>query len=148
MDNERALKTEDIRFWLEQNEISVKYFPPYLGAIMNPCDNSFNASFKEEYYRIMAGYSEIDEVQKVCIGERAYYKISDDGLINMFKHVGIVNNPSAKAATTLLSEGRMLREENLKIHRSQILLFLKWACTHKFETFVFKVRSLNTVPHN
>jgi len=146
MDNERALKTEEIQFWLEQNEIQVKYFPPYLGAIMNPCDNSFNASFKENYYARLANLGDIDERKKVMLAEEAYYHTADQGIIKMFQHVGIVDTPPAKAATTLVSEGRLLRADNLAVHRSQISHFLSWSKRTGFDLKQFQVRSLNNMP--
>jgi hypothetical protein len=53
MDNEGSFKTPWVQDFMESRGITPLYFPPYLGSIMNPCDNSFHSTFKLAFQKLL-----------------------------------------------------------------------------------------------
>lgn len=48
-DNENCWKTEDVKTYLSAHDIDHLMYPKYLGALIDPCDNSFHAHVRRTY---------------------------------------------------------------------------------------------------
>ncbi|MFX6010995.1 hypothetical protein ABTE87_20115, partial [Acinetobacter baumannii] len=48
-DNEGAWKADEVETWLHHHRIAHLCYPTYLGARLDPCDNSFHSTFRRTY---------------------------------------------------------------------------------------------------
>ena len=116
MDNEGSFKTEWVRDLMESHGITPLYFPPYLGSIMNPCDNSFHANFKQAFQKLLVTKTSVSTEEKIKLAHQAYMSIKDDSIVNMFRHVGILGKNPRRALETLFKEGCLLPPKWKKAH--------------------------------
>ncbi len=105
MDNEACWKTEWVQDFLKSKGIEFEYFPPYLGSLMNVCDNSFHALFKREYYKLIATKTSLSTAEKIRYAYRAYKSIKGDSIRKMFRRVGILGHNIKRTLNNLLLEG-------------------------------------------
>lgn len=142
LDNERALKTATVQEYAEDYGILLKYFPAYLGGIMNPCDNSFNSVFKSAYYKLMSLEANVTEKQKVMLAEEAYYKPSDKAMQRIFAHVGIIKRSPSDTADLLISEDCRHTAKSARIHKQQIKNFLEFAIMHNIDISKYRLHDM------
>jgi hypothetical protein len=105
MDNEGSFKTEWVRDLMESNGITPLYFPPWLGSIMNPCDNSFHSAFKLALQKLLVSRTSVSAEEKIKLAHQAYLSINDSDIVNMFHHVGILGKNPRRALEVLFKEG-------------------------------------------
>lgn len=131
MDAGGGHQTEGVKHWLQSKGILFRLFPPGTGKWLNPCDNSFNADFARKYHLRIA---ELHEAGSVTHEARlhammdAYDSTHSEGIVNMFRHCGILHNRPHQAVKHLMNEGYRLKSEYKHLHQHQLDAYAHW-CT-------------------
>lgn len=102
MDNH--LSHHSTTFTEETNDFGISqcYFPPKLGCLLSPLDNSFHAGLWRHYNSCKRDTHE-DMVQAII---DSYYSVSEANIKHYWTHTGITSKtPAAHVAYQLLSEG-------------------------------------------
>jgi hypothetical protein len=131
-DNESSFKTPEVQNYLNDHEIEFDYFPPYRGSIMNPCDNSFHATFKKKYYNEILDKTTITMADKIVYARKAYFSIEEISIQKMFKRTGLTGGNIEKTVRKLSTEGLHLNQQRQVIHLQQVKAFGKWANEQDF----------------
>ncbi len=126
MDNEASLKTQLVRDLLDHHHIIVRYFPPYLGSIMNVCDNSFHALFKRAYYNLISTKKELPTPEKIKLAYQAYKSISGETIKKMFTRVGIVGTEIERPLNNIFFEGSGLPSTWSKAQQQDWRVYKMW----------------------
>jgi len=108
IDNEGSFKTEWVQDLMESHRITPLYFPPYLGSIMNPCDNSFHAIFKQAFRKLLVSKTSVTIEEKIELAHQTYLSIKDESIVNLFHHVGILGKNPRRSLEILFKEGCVL----------------------------------------
>lgn len=132
MDNEASFKTAEVRNFLNDNEIEVDYFPPYRGSIMNPCDNSFHATFKQKYYGKILDKSTISMEEKLRFAREAYFEIDEISIKHMFHRTGLTSKDVPRIVANLATEGLNVTPKNEVVHYDQVKTFIRWVKERDF----------------
>ncbi len=125
-DNEGALKTEEVQYFLRSHHIDFDYFPVYMGSLMNPCDNSFHSVFKHNLHQLLSEKMDCSIGEKVKLCYDAYKMISEDSIRNMYSHVGLRGRDPKRTVENLLLEGCHLTPKWKKAHMDDLHLFQHW----------------------
>eukprot|EP01095_Lingulamoeba_sp_RSL-Kostka_P012658 TRINITY_DN503_c0_g1_i1.p1 TRINITY_DN503_c0_g1~~TRINITY_DN503_c0_g1_i1.p1 ORF type:complete len:436 (+),score=127.11 TRINITY_DN503_c0_g1_i1:73-1380(+) len=108
-DNGNEFKCKKIQEELEDRNIEIKYFPPWCGKYLNPCDNSFFSEFKAKLF------TNIPETIGEWISHiiNTYYDTEEDSIKNYFHKCGIGTNeePSEVVRKLLNSNYKILEEK-------------------------------------
>lgn len=132
MDNEASFKTDLVRNFLDSEDIEFDYFPPYRGSIMNPCDNSFHATFKQYYYGKILDKSSITMEEKLRFAREAYFAIDEKSIKHMFHRTGLTTKDVPRTVAKLATEGLHVTPKNEQVHRKQLKAFFKWVKERDF----------------
>jgi hypothetical protein len=131
-DNEASFKTDEVRNFLNDNEIEADYFPPYRGSIMNPCDNSFHATFKQKYYSKILDKATISMEEKLKFAREAYFEIDEISIKHMFHRTGLTSKDIPRVVAKLSTEGLHITPKNEKVHYDQVKAFIRWVKERDF----------------
>jgi hypothetical protein len=133
MDNEGSFKTPWVQDFMESRGITPLYFPPYLGSIMNPCDNSFHSTFKLAFQKLLVTKGTVSTEEKIKLAYEAYQSISDESIVNMFHHVGILGKNPRRALETLFKEGCVPPAKWKRAHAGCYAQYRKWKNTQPID---------------
>ncbi|MBA3570183.1 MAG: hypothetical protein H0W28_12805 [Pyrinomonadaceae bacterium] len=125
-DNEKCWKTDEFTSMCSDGHIMQMFFPADLGHLMNPCDNSFHATFKLKMQQHLINYPLATRKDKLRCIERAYYDCHEHDVQALFAHCGITDNRPARTMSRLITEGIRPREKFLKVHSDQLDAYKKW----------------------
>lgn len=124
-DNEASWKTELFESTCAENNITHMYFPSNMGHLMNPCDNSFHASFKLQIQQQIADHPDLTRSEKLAIMEEAYYHLDEASIQHFFEHCGIVGGVPNQVIASLITEGNHPSSHFQKLHEEQLDVFKK-----------------------
>ena len=112
-----------VREELKEKGYGLWVLPSAGGAYGNPCDNSFNATLKWEYWRDPG--KTIEEKIKAVI--RAYYAARKESIQNYFHHCGWTGERPTKAFIhQLLSEGYQPGKRHKALYEELTNTYLAW----------------------
>ncbi len=125
-DNEKCWKTDEFKTMCTVGDVKQMFFPVNLGHLMNPCDNSFHATFKLKLQQRLINYPSPTRKDKLRCIERSYYDCHEHDVQALFAHCGITDNRPARTMSRLITEGIRPRDKFLKLHSDQLDAFKKW----------------------
>lgn len=129
-DNGPGFKSDDFHLHVESAGLRLLHFPSLMGALMNPCDNSFHAEFKLKLHTLMAqeGQFKIDEKLRLAI--KAYDATKESAVCNYMQLTGLTGGDPAKVADRLLesclSGNPHLNASWTKQHLACVGEFVSW----------------------
>lgn len=130
LDNERALNIKEARDLLADHGVRIMNYPPYMGHLLDPCDNNFHSEERRRANELLGDIGgRITGPKKMKILLEAYESGSETSIKNYFRRVGLLGNePAADVISRLVNEGTVkARSKFLKFHKEQLEQFL-WKC--------------------
>ncbi len=125
-DNESALKTEEVKYFLRSHRINFDYFPVSMGSLMNPCDNSFHALFKHNLHQLLSEKMDCSITEKINLCYKAWKMIKGDSIRHMYRHVGLHGRDPKRTVQNILLEGCYLTPKWKTAHMDDLHLFDQW----------------------
>ncbi len=93
------------------------------GAFINPCDNPFNSSLKQTYFKQHL-HSYTDKLKAII---RAYFSPSEETLQRYFQHVGWTGPyPTKRYVSKILNEGYRPGHKGAKVYEEMETLYQAW----------------------
>lgn len=103
------------------------YFPPQLGHLLDPCDNSFHASVHKRYWHIIDNYKKISLIDQIFAIHKAYFAEKESSVKEYFEKCGITGTaPPHQVLEKLFHEGVYPTKKFCSLHESQLKAYLKW----------------------
>jgi hypothetical protein len=105
-------------------------YPPYMGHLLDPCDNNFHSEERRRANELIASVGgPISGPKKMEILLEAYESGSEESIRNYFQRVGLLGDePAAAVVSRLVSEGTLrARSKFQAFHKEQLEQFL-WKC--------------------
>ena len=131
-DNEKVWTGAEFTSILEENDITHLCFPPLLGHLMNPCDNSFYSSYKLKIQQRLVDYPSVTREQKLRIIEESYYDCTEASIQALFKHCGITDGNPVNSMRRLVTEGVHPAEKFTDLHAHQLDEYKKWVAVTEY----------------
>jgi hypothetical protein len=131
-DNEKCWAGTEFASLLAENDITHLYFPPLLGHLMNPCDNSFHSSYKLKIQQKLVDFPTLTRKEKLHIIEDAYYSCDELSIQAIFKHCGIIDRNPVKTMRQLVTEGVHPRSKFTDLHAHQLDEYKKWVAVTEY----------------
>jgi len=102
LDNLKAHHSKAFTEELSDYDVTVRYFPPQAGSLLNPCDNSFHADLKHRYF----GRDRSSHAKMIAAIRESYHETPEATVVNYWKHTGYTSREApSKVAKKLNSEG-------------------------------------------
>ena len=104
-DNDNCWKTEDVRHYVAAHNIAQLFYPKYLGARLDPCDNSLHAAFRRRYQAeaLQKGHMTLEE--RLVLLNRVYHEIPERVVTASVRHCGLMEGDPEHIMDELLHEG-------------------------------------------
>lgn len=131
-DNEKCWTGAEFQERLKENDITHLCFPPQLGHLMNPCDNSFHSSYKLKIQQRLIDHPQLTREEKLRIIEASYYDCSETNIQALFKHCGITEGTPTKTMRRLVSEGVRPTVKFADLHAHQLDEYKKWVAVTEY----------------
>ena len=123
-DNERCWKTDEVAAYLAQNGVSQLHYPPYAGAKLDPCDNSFHAFLRAEYNKRAFRYRLIGTAERIRILNRAYHAAPDEMVQGYMRRCGMFEGDPEHVMAELVCEGRTLSPADARVANECMLAYM------------------------
>lgn len=118
-DNERCWTTELVEDFLSSNGIAHLLYPKYLGAFLDPCDNSFHSRFRHAYNKAMLGKEHVGLEDRLKILCKVYRATPTKQVKAFIRHCGLFEGNPEHAMHELMCEGRgVLGKKSIGLSRS------------------------------
>jgi hypothetical protein len=104
-DNEASWNTEEVNTYISAHGILHHFYPRYLGARLDPCDNSFHAVFRRMYQAEILQLQRVDLHKRLEILNRVYHAIPDRDVLGFVRHCGLLEGDPERVIDDLLLEG-------------------------------------------
>jgi hypothetical protein len=130
LDNEPSLNIKEARKTLAECGVTVMNYPPYMGHLLDPCDNSFHSEERRRAKDLLtAAGASISGPKKMEIILDSYESGSEESIRNYFRRVGLLGDePAEEVVSRLVEEGLVkARSKYVKFHKDQLEQFL-WKC--------------------
>ena len=129
-DNGSGFRSSDFDLHLQDAGLRLLHFPPLMGALMNPCDNSFHADFKLKLHKLMAREGRFNQVRKIQLAVQAYQDTKDSSIQNYMHLTGITGGDPERVTDRLLeksleSNPRLTADATRK-HNHAIEVYRSW----------------------
>lgn len=132
LDNERALNVKEAREFLSEHGVTVHNFIPYLGHLLDPCDNSFHGDEQNRidgFVEAVQDYKALTGDDKMRIIKESYCHASRKSIISYFKRCGFIDNGKSPRAvlSALLDDVRSHANRTYqKYHEKNLRKYLQW----------------------
>ena len=123
-DNECCWKTDEVAAYLAQNGVSQLHYPPYAGAKLDPCDNSFHAFLRAEYNKRAFRYRLIGTAERIRILNRAYHAAPDEMVQGYMRRCGMFEGDPEHVMAELVCEGRTLSPADARVANECMLAYM------------------------
>jgi len=101
-DNGPGFRSDDFRLHVEAARLCLLHFPSLLGALLNPCDNSFHAEFKLKLHGLMAKEGRFKTPAKLRLAIKAYEATKESAVRNYMHLTGLTGGDPEKVVDRLL----------------------------------------------
>ena len=108
-DNERSWKTVDVRSHIHHHHLSHLFYPKKLGARLDPCDNSFHATFRKRYEGRVLQEIDVDLARRIQLLNEEYHATPTEAVLGCIRHCGLFEADPEHVMAELLLEGRHKR---------------------------------------
>ena len=105
-DNDPCWKTEDVRSHIAHHHITQLFYASYLGARLDPCDNSFHASFRRRYDESVLREVNVDLSRRLQLLNEAYHATPTDAVLGCIRRCGLFEGDPEHVMAELLQEGQ------------------------------------------
>jgi hypothetical protein len=130
LDNERAMNVKEVRDLLADRGVTVMNYPPYMGHLMDPCDNNFHSEERRRAEELLAAVDgPISGPKKMEILLKAYENGAESSIRKYFHRVGLLGDEAPEIVVArLVNEGTVkARSKFVQFHQEQLEQFL-WKC--------------------
>lgn len=108
-DRDPKWKTEDVEHMLAHHHIRHLLYPSYLGARLDPCDNSFHASYRRRYNRVQLSGVTMNLETRLRVLCDLYLASPTEAVLGCIRHCGLFEAEPEHTMAELLCEGRRQR---------------------------------------
>jgi hypothetical protein len=115
-DNERSWTTPEVKTYLAAHGITHLLYPKYLGARLDPCDNSFHCMFRRCYDKRMLQTGRIGLSGRLRVLYDAYKATPTEAILGCMRRCGTFEGDPEHVMAELLCEGR---RRSLRISKAQ-----------------------------
>lgn len=123
-DNEGCWRTEHVETYLSDHHIKHIMYPKYLGALLDPCDNSFHASVRHAYDKAVFGKQGLTlekRLEKIC---KIYRAVPTRQVAAYIRHCGLFEGDPEHVMHELMCQGRGVLGKRRYDHYSTIQDYL------------------------
>jgi len=127
-DNESSFKTEMVKDLEQHHGVYRRYFPPQMGHLLDPCDNSFHASVHKRYWSKLSRYQHPDLSTQIKIIHDSYFAEKESIIRSYFEKCGIIGNtqPIKRILNRLFYDGLYPTSKFRDLHKNQLNAYLDW----------------------
>jgi hypothetical protein len=115
-DNERSWTTSKVKTYLATHGIIQLLYPKYLGARLDPCDNSFHSMFRRCYNKRVLQAGRVGLAERLRILNDAYKATPTKAILGCMRRCGTFEGDPEYVMAELLCEGR---RRSLRISKTQ-----------------------------
>jgi hypothetical protein len=123
-DNEGAWKEDEVEHWLSRNGILHLSYPKYLGARLDPCDNSFHSVFRRQYQAAALQHKRLDLEERLKLLNTIYHAIPDEVVEGSIRRCGNAGGDPTDIMNDLLCEGATPKGGLTREQQHDILAYL------------------------
>lgn len=125
-DRDRKWKTEDVEHMLASNGIRHLLYPPYLGAKLDPCDNSFHAAYRRRYNSAQLTTGTMGLATRLQVLCDLYLSSPTEAILGCIRHCGLFEADPEHTMAELLCEGRRQRRRDAAQSRHFVAAYLAY----------------------
>lgn len=105
-DNENCWKTDLVETYLSHHDITHILYPTHLGALLDPCDNSFHARVRHAYDKAVFGKTGLNLQKRIEIVCKLHRATPTQQVQAFIRHCGLFEGDPEHVMHELMCEGR------------------------------------------
>lgn len=125
-DNEGLWTSDEVATVLEGKHVSHLTYPTYLGARLDPCDNSFHSVFRRQYQARALHYKRLNLEQRLRLLCTVYHEIPDEVVEGSVRHCGYAGGDPRDIMEALMGEGAKPRGGLTPQQREDVRAYLTY----------------------
>jgi hypothetical protein len=119
-DNDRRWKTPEVLSYLAAYGIRALRYPTYVGAKLDPCDNSFHASLRRRYNTWQLQKVDMTLNRRLQVLSDVYLSTPTEAVLGCIRRCGVFEANPEHTMAELLSEGRRQMRGNAAAFRHHV----------------------------
>jgi hypothetical protein len=131
-DNEKCWKTDLVEAYLDDCGIQQIFYPTYMGAKLDPCDNSLHSLLRRKYDKRIVRLGLVGLRARIRILNRVYHSVPTSVIKGYVKHCGLFEGDPSHTITKLLSDGRRMARKRARSAVSHIFAYLSFKRANGF----------------